>query len=312
MTEDTAITSESAVPIWPVFVRPVLETLQHVDTLKVREIVERVALATELSDAAMAEEVPSGEPRYRGRITWAVTHSNRAGLIERPARATYRLTDKGRQWLTERPDGLKSFSEARQYFDEYWKDSGDASKDHLADTSDAPGLITSPEEQIVDAVSLLNEDVRANLLTRLQANSPAFFEDAVVDLLLAMGYGGAEKRGQAVGRSHDGGIDGVIDQDPLGLDRVYVQAKRYSEGNTVGREAIQAFVGALHGHAASKGVFITTSGFTKGAIAYADAVPSRVILIDGKRLTNLMLKYRVGVQVRDTHHVLEIDEDFFE
>lgn len=315
ITVTDALLEQSIVPTWPVFVRPVLEELLGAETVKRQDIIDRVALATNLSDEAKAEVVPNGEARYRGRISWAITHANRAGLLERPVRATYRLTPKGRDWLQLFPGGLKSFTEANEYFAQYWQkpetDTTSAPKAEAGATEPA-GVLTSPEEQIADAISLLNDDVRSNLLTRLQDASPQFFEDAVVDLLLAMGYGGAEKRGQVVGKSHDGGIDGVIDEDPLGLDRIYIQAKRYAEGNTVGREAIQAFVGALHGHAASKGVFITTSAFTQPAQDYAQAVPSRVILIDGKRLTALLVKYRVGVQVRDVYEVMEIDEDFFD
>jgi restriction system protein len=310
-----ALLEQSAVPTWPVFVRPVLEVLVDIGTLKRQDIIDRVAVAMDLSDEAKAEVVPNGEARYRGRISWAITHANRADLLERPVRATYRLTPKGRDWLQQFPAGLSSFTEANEYFAPYWhKPETDTTAGLAVDagTTEPAGVVTSPEEQIADAVSLLNDDVRSNLLARIQEASPQFFEDAVVNLLLAMGYGGAEKRGQVVGKSHDGGIDGVIDEDPLGLDRVYIQAKRYAEGNTVGREAIQAFVGALHGHAASKGVFITTSAFTKPAQDYAHVVPSRVILIDGKRLTALLVKYRVGVQVKDVYEVMEIDEDFFD
>lgn len=131
-------------------------------------------------------------------------------------------------------------------------------------------------------------------------------------MLLAMGYGGAEQRGRRIGGTGDGGVDGVIDQDALGLDQIYVQAKRYADGHNVGREAIQAFIGALHGFGASRGVFITSSAFTREARQYAEAVPTRVVLIDGARLAELMIKYRVGVQVKQSYDIVEIDEDFFE
>ncbi|QWT24212.1 restriction endonuclease [Subtercola sp. PAMC28395] len=149
-------------------------------------------------------------------------------------------------------------------------------------------------------------------MQRLRESHPAFFEEAVVALLLKMGYGGAEQRGKRIGGTGDEGIDGVIDQDALGLDRIYLQAKRYKQGNNISRETIQAFVGALHGFGASRGVFITTSAFTSAAVAYANGVPIRVILIDGDRLVNLMIKYRVGVQARQTYAVVEIDSDFFD
>jgi restriction system protein len=169
-----------------------------------------------------------------------------------------------------------------------------------------------PIEQIESGINRIHADVGDALLLRLRESHPDFFEQAVVDLLLKMGYGGAEQRGKRIGGSNDGGVDGVINQDALGLDRIYVQAKRYADGNTVGREAIQAFVGALHGVGASRGVFITTSAFTSGARDYVKAVPSRVILIDGVRLVGLMIKYRVGVQVRQSYDIVELDEDFFE
>ena len=154
--------------------------------------------------------------------------------------------------------------------------------------------------------------VGAELLTALREADPEFFESVVVDVLLAMGYGGAHGHGAAIGRSHDGGIDGVIDEDALGLDKIYIQAKRYAEGNNVGQPEIQAFVGALHGQAAQKGVFFTTSSFTSSADTYAGAISTHLVLIDGQRLVDLMMHYRVGVQVQRTYVTLELDQDYFE
>lgn len=151
-----------------------------------------------------------------------------------------------------------------------------------------------------------------DLLDRLRTSHPDFFEEAVVDLLLKMGYGGAAQRGRRIGGSNDQGVDGLIDQEALGLDQVHIQAKHYKEGNNVGREAIQAFVGALHGFGASRGVFLTTSSFTSGAVEYAQKVQSRIILIDGSKLVNLMIQYRVGVQVQRPFSAVEIDEDYVE
>lgn len=171
--------------------------------------------------------------------------------------------------------------------------------------------IFDPVEQIEDGINRIEAEVGEELLERLRDSHPDFFEQAVVELLLAMGYGGTEQRGRRIGGSGDGGVDGVIDQDALGLDRIYVQAKRYKAGNNISRETIQAFVGALHGFGASRGVFLTTSDFTAAAVEYANAVQSRVILIDGDRLVGLMIKYRVGVQVRRTYSTVEVDSDFF-
>ncbi|WP_228201498.1 restriction endonuclease [Flaviflexus ciconiae] len=168
----------------------------------------------------------------------------------------------------------------------------------------------TPIEQVQNGIDRINEEIAAELLDRLQGKEPGFFEQAVVDLLLAMGYGGTSGTGSVTQFSNDGGIDGVIDQDILGLNRVYIQAKRYATGNTVGRPDLQAFVGALSGKADS-GVFITTSVFSTGAREYANKVPTRIILIDGERLAGLMIRYGVGVQVKETYKVVEIDEDFF-
>lgn len=150
------------------------------------------------------------------------------------------------------------------------------------------------------------------LLTRLHGNDPAFFEQAVLDLLIAMGYGGTDGAATRTQLSNDNGIDGIIDQDALGLSRVYIQAKRYAPDSSVGRPDIQGFVGALHGAQANQGVFITTGRFSSGAKAYADSVATRAVLIDGERLARLMIRYGVGVQVKRTIQIVEIDEDFFE
>jgi restriction system protein len=168
----------------------------------------------------------------------------------------------------------------------------------------------TPIEQVQSGIDRIRDEVAVDLLGRLREMDPALFEETVVDLLLAMGYGGTTGAGTVTQLSNDGGIDGVIDQDVLGLNRVYVQAKRYKTGNTIGRPDLQAFVGALSGKADS-GVFITTSSFSEGARTYAAHVPTRIILIDGERLAGLMIRYGVGVQVRQSYKVVEIDEDFF-
>lgn len=307
----------SLVPIWPHFVKPVLENLLPVESMKRRALIEASAQSLNLSEEARAETVESGNARYRGRASWAITHCNKAGLIERISRGTYALTDKGQAWLDDNPDGFQTFAAADAYFKPYWPQPEATKAQGAGSEQGTPALVvtevvTNPAELAEDAVGQLNEDTRRELLERLRESTPAFFEDAVVKLLVAMGYSGTEGRSVVTGQSHDGGIDGVIDGDALGLDQVYVQAKRYSDQNTVGREAVQAFVGALHVHGATKGVFITTSTFSTHAVTYASAVPSRIVLIDGRRLTQLMLKYRVGAQERRTLHVLEVDEDFFE
>lgn len=302
--------AESEVPIWPHFVKHVLLVLLDGETLHRREIMSRAVNSAQLSDSARAETLNSGGLRAEQRLGWALSHLSKAGWIERPMRANYRITEAGKQWFAQHPEGVNSFSEAHQTFAQYWPEA------QKKDVIDAPPEVVSgtvdPIEQIESGINLIVSDVGDQLLERLRESHPDFFEEAVVKLLLAMGYGGAEQRGRRIGGSGDGGVDGVIDQDALGLDQVYVQAKRYADGNTVGRETVQAFVGALHGMAASKGIFITTSTFTQHAKDYAARIPTRPILIDGKRLVSLMIKYRVGVQVKQSYDVVDIDEDFFE
>jgi restriction system protein len=312
MTIASEDTTESTVPIWPALIVPVLEALKGGDTLHRKDLFDRAATTAGLDDSARSETLNSGGSRFEQRIGWVLSNATRAGWIDRPARAQYSITPIGRRWLAENPDGL-DYSHARDVFAPYWPKTGRRdTKETLSPELEASLEVIDPIEQIEDGINRIHADVGEELLRRLRESHPDFFEQAVVDLLLKMGYGGAEQRGKRIGGSGDEGIDGIIDQDALGLDRIYVQAKRYKQGNNISRESIQAFVGALHGFGASRGVFITTSAFTPFAKEYAAAVPSRVILIDGERLVGLMIKYRVGVQAKQRYDVVEIDGDFFD
>jgi restriction system protein len=311
MSEAASAVAESEVPIWPVFVAHVLRVLCAGETLHRRDIFSRAIDSAELSEPARAETLNTGGLRSEQRLGWAISNLLKAKWIERPVRANYRITEAGREWISQHPEGISDFSTARLLFAPFWPES-DPQATVVPVLDEALAEDFDPIEQIELGINRIHSDVGDALLTRLRESHPDFFEQAVVDLLLKMGYGGAEQRGKRIGGSNDGGVDGVIDQDALGLDRIYVQAKRYGDGNTVGREAIQAFVGALHGVGASRGVFITTSAFTSGARDYVKAVPSRVILIDGARLVGLMIKYQVGVQIKQSYDIVELDEDFFE
>lgn len=309
--------SESQVPPWPAFVKPVLEVLTDGEAHKRRDIMRDSSARLEMPDEARVELMDKGQLKTEDRAAWAIVNSSKAGLIENVSRGVYRITERGRTWLASHPEGISTYAEANREFAEYWPQTKARPKAEAGHASSgievAPEVPEeSPEEQISTAVADLEAAVAEDLLSRLRESHPDFFEEAVVALLLAMGYGGAEQRGERIGGTGDGGVDGVIDQDALGLDQVYIQAKRYGEGNTVGREAIQAFIGALHGFGASRGVFITTSTFTKQAREYATNINTRVVLIDGVRLTKLMIKYKVGVQVERVYEVVKLDEDFFE
>lgn len=280
-----------------------------------REFQPLVADAAALTDAQRVEMLPSGRKlKFHDRIGWAVSYLTIVGALDRVKRGHYVITDAGRSLLAAFPSGVRERdvralgADPASGIREYHSTRAQPTAEQVTEADEATAL--TPIEQVQSGIDRIHEEVAADLLVRLQGREPGFFEQAVVDLLLAMGYGGTTGTGSVTQLSNDGGIDGVIDQDILGLNRVYIQAKRYGDGNTVGRPDLQAFVGALAGKADS-GVFMTTSRFSEGAREYAKNVPTRVILIDGKRLTSLMIRYGVGVQVRETYKVVEIDEDFF-
>ncbi|MFP1602958.1 restriction endonuclease [Microbacterium sp. 2216-1] len=301
--------AESLVPIWPMLVVPTLQVLSDGQSRHRREVFDAVADYANVGDEARAETLKSGGTRFEQRMGWALSNLSKAQWVDRPERGRYVINDAGRTALAQYPTGF-DYALAKRVFAPFWPEK--TASNSPSSTSDRPtDELADPIEVIEDAISRIETTVGEDLLERLRNSHPDFFEQAVVDLLLKMGYGGAAQRGRRIGGSNDEGVDGLINQDALGLDQVYIQAKRYKEGNNVGREAIQAFVGALHGFGASRGVFLTTSAFTSGASEYANKVPSRIILIDGSRLVELMIAYRVGVQEEKYFSAVEVDEDYF-
>lgn len=299
---------------WEQFMTPVLQVLAaDGQARRFRELTVLVADAAGLAPEERAELLPSGQERYVNRIGWALSYLSRVGALERPSRGRYLVTDAGRRLLTGRGATL-----TEKGIEALARDSTSGLTPYVATTAIASSptadeaTVLSPEEQVLDGIARIHDQVAADLLERLRGQAPGFFEQVVLDLLIAMGYGGTEGQATLTRLSRDGGIDGVIDQDALGLGRIYVQAKRYAEGNSVGRPDVQGFVGALQGQRSNQGVFITTSRFTSDAAQYAAALNSRVILIDGERLARLMIRYRVGVQAKKTLVVVEMDEDYFE
>lgn len=302
-------------PTWEEFMIPTLQVLADGVVRHWREFQPLVADKANLTDEQKAEMLPSGNQlKYQNRIGWGVSFLTNVGALERPRRGHYQITSAGKQLVQLFPNGakerdIKALGEDSSSPIRVYQSTGSRAK--TVETAVGPEASSmTPIEQVQSGIERIHEETATELLERLQGKEPGFFEQAVVELLLAMGYGGTTGTGNVTQLSNDGGIDGVIDQDILGLNRVYIQAKRYADGNAVGRPDLQAFVGALSGKADS-GVFITTSRFSEGAQTYAENVPTRIILIDGKRLTSLMIRYGVGVQVRETYKVVEIDEDFF-
>jgi restriction system protein len=250
-------------------------------------------------------------------VHWAKTYLKQAGLIEIPRRAHFRISDRGRELLATNPTRidnkvLSQFEEFKQFQSRRFRE--DASEPTPLD----PIAIENRESRTPDEVMRLvhgqiDTALGEELLDRIVAAPPEFFERMIVALLLAMGYGGSGKDpGRAIGRSGDDGVDGVIDQDALGLDRVYIQAKRYQEDSRIGPSAIRDFFGSLDMHKASKGLFVTTSEFSHPARETAAKLGKRIVLINGDELTALMIRYNVGCRVEDTLYVKRIDEDFFE
>jgi restriction system protein len=301
----------SATPTWEGFCVPVLTVLSDGNTRTLRELRRDVADLVGLTAEQRAETLASGQLRADNRIGWAASYLNRVDGLHRPSRGRYEITDFGRDLLTRHPAGITEgdLKAVAKEGDEWWtgRSGGDGPAPSPVDDSET---VLDPTEQVEQGVGRIHEEVASELLSRLVEQDPAFFEGAVVKLLLAMGYGGVGGRGVTTDLTNDGGIDGVIDQDVLGLSKVYVQAKRYSPQNAVQRPEVQGFVGALSGMA-DGGVFITTSRFSSGAVEWVRTVPARIILIDGRRLAELMIEYGVGVQVERTYRVVQIDEDFF-
>ncbi len=301
-----------AVPSWDQFMAPVLRVLLDGQVRQRRNLNALVADALSLTEEQRTELLSSGQVKYANRVGWATSYLTRVGALDRPARGQYAITDAGRQLLAQHPDRITELElrPLARVGDEWWVTK--RADDHSVPREPLEATDLDPTEQIEQGIDRIHANVASDLLSRLYEQDPAFFEQAVLDLLMGMGYGGAEGRATRTQLSADGGIDGIVDQDALGLSRIYVQAKRYALETTVGRPDIQAFVGALHGNQANQGVFITSGRFSAGARQYADTVPTRVVLIDGERLAALMIRYGVGVQVKRTLHIVEVDEDFFE
>lgn len=251
------------------------------------------------------------------RAHWARNYMSQAGLVEPVKRGHYILTSDGQKVLDNTPNQidavfLKKFPKFQEFLERSKPKDKHASKNGIGFSDQASIASSTPIERVEAAVSEINSALAGEVIEAVLSLSPLRFEKLVVDLLLAMGYGGGElERGLQTSLSGDGGIDGIINEDKLGLDAVYVQAKRYAPDNKVGRPALNAFVGSLTGEGASKGVFVTTSDFSKDATEYVDRVQHRIVLINGNRLARLMIEHEVGVRARNTFVLRSVDEDYF-
>lgn len=292
---------------------PILRLASDGQEHRFRDVVEKLATEFAISDEERAQLLPSGTaPFFDNRVSWARTYLKQAGLLRSAKRGTFQTTERGRQLLAKNPkpigvELLDQYEEFRAFR------SGRRERTETNVSPQKPEPITdqTPEDALAAAYVKLRKNLEAELLEQVKTASPAFFERLVIDLLVSMGYGGSRQdAGRAIGRSGDGGIDGIIKEDRLGLDVIYVQAKRWDA--TVGRPEIQKFAGALQGQRANKGVFITTSEFSREAEEYANVISSKIILIDGESLAALMVDHNVGVAPVGVYELKRIDSDYFE
>ena len=297
------------VPDYQTFMKPVLELAETEQKYSVA--VQKIGDLFNLTEEDRAEATGKGTNLLDDRVSWALTYLVKAGLVERPRRGYFVITALGNQSLSSKPEKIDNKFLAQ--FEGFKNFRGSPSNRTSSEntTSVISNEETTPEERIDAAFDEIETELKAELLDRILNQSPTFFEELVVTLLSAMGYGDRGSLSKAVGKSGDGGIDGVIHQDKLGLDVVYLQAKRYAPGNSVGRPELQGFVGTLSGVSAQKGVFVATSHFSSGALEYLRTIPQRVITIDGNTLVELMLENGVGVKIKKSYEVHRIDEDFF-
>lgn len=299
-----------AIPDFQKIMLPLLEFAGDGKDHTLREAADQLGGHFKLTPEEKKELLPSGgQTRFDNRVHWSRSYLKQAGLVENPARGTFRITDDGRKVLAKKPPQIDI--KLLMQFEKFVQFRNRTKVDHLsaAAATETDGQKT-PKELLEENHQKLRNELAVELLDTVKQASPAFFENLVVELLVKMGYGGSRKEaGRVVGGSGDQGIDGIINEDRLGLDVIYIQAKRWA--NDVNDAEIRNFVGSLAGHKASRGVFIITSTFTKKAIEYVAKIPQKVVLIDGDRLSQLMIEHGVGVGTVATYEIKKIDADYF-
>jgi restriction system protein len=300
------------VPNFQQLMLPVLQSAANANgETSVSELADKIAAQLKLTEEDVEQLLPSGKQTvFKNRLNWAKSYMGKAGLVESTRRGYFRVTPRGYELLASSPKyiDVSVLSTIPEFA--AW-----TSEERKSEVADEPQEVISqidPEEQMAVSFTKLTKSLSSDLIERIHSFSPSFFERLIIDLLLAMGYGGGRaEMGRSLGKSGDGGIDGVIKEDELGLDVVYVQAKRYAADNAVPVREVRDFIGSLEGHRASKGVFVTTSTFPTSARDFVDRVSKRVILIDGAELARLMIRHNVGVRIKEVYEIKKIDEDYF-
>lgn len=300
------------IPDYQSIMLPLLEFISDGKEYKMRNVTDELALRFGVTEEEQKELLPSGvAPIFYNRTAWAKTYLKKAGLIDSPKQGIVVISKRGLEVIKRKPSSinvkfLKQFSE----FVEFQTTKRENETEIEASEEQS---IQTPEESLETAYQKIRKSLASELINKVVELSPAFFEKLVVELLVKMGYGGSIKdAGKAMGKSGDEGIDGTIKEDKLGLDIIYIQAKRWKPGNVVGRPELQKFVGALAGQGAKKGIFITTSNFTKEAIEYTPRNETKIVLIDGQQLAQLMIDYNLGCTPQQTYEVKRLDSDYFD
>lgn len=298
-----------AIPGYQVIMLPLLRLLGDKKEYSLRESIDTLAEEFGLSEEEKKELLPSGQqPVFDNRVGWARTYMKKAGLVESTRRGFFQITERGLEVLRRNPSDIND--KYLQRYPEFVEFQSPKTKGTKASKEEPPNPKT-PKELIEEGYQKMRQNLAQDLLSQVKNCSPDFFERLVVELLVKMGYGGSIKdAGDAIGRSGDEGIDGIIKEDRLGLDIIYIQAKRWA--NTVGRDEIQKFVGALEGKRAKKGVFLTTSSFTSNAVQYTQQINAKVILVDGDQIAQYMIDFNVGVSRETLYEIKKVDTDFFE
>ena len=301
------------VPDYQTLMLPLLKHVSDRQEYKLNDVVEALGTQFNLTEEEKSELLPSGQTFVFGsRVGWARTYLKKAGLLDSPKRATVVITNRGLTILAQNPSKidvklLRQFPEFVEFQTPKRPDNGPELPVFNEEIA-----VQTPEETLESSYQSIREALAQDLLNKVVSLSPAFFEKLVVELLVKMGYGGSIKdAGKAIGKSGDEGIDGTIKEDKLGLDIIYIQAKKWAPGNVIGRPELHKFVGALAGQGAKKGVFITTSSFTREATEYIPRNETKIVLINGEQLAQLMIDYNLGVTIQQTFEVKRMDIDYF-
>ena len=306
------------IPDYQSLMLPLLKLVSDKQIHSIKDAIETLAKEFQLSEDDLNEWLPSkSQKTFYNRVYWAKAHLKMAGVIENLGKGQFKITNRGIQILKENPSFInikflnEKFEDYRNLISGYRKKEDKTTLSHEDIETDDLNLNQTPEEQIELGYQKIRTSLLIEILNKLKTVHPSFFEKIVVELLVKMGYGGSiQDAGKAIGKSGDEGIDGIIKEDKLGLDVIYVQAKRW-EG-VVGRPELHKFVGALAGQGAKKGIFITTSNFTKEAELYTPKNESKIVLIDGERLSQYMIDYNLGVSIQNNYEIKKIDSDYFE